>query len=41
RSVHTAEGWTPTSVVETALPAFAGSAYPLDRSSDIFTWDPI
>ncbi len=41
RSVHTAEGWTPESVVETALPALKGSFYGLDRSADIFTWDPI
>ncbi|WP_339947785.1 SDR family NAD(P)-dependent oxidoreductase [uncultured Albimonas sp.] len=41
RSVHTAEGWTPESVIETALPALKGSFYDLDRSGDIFTWDPI
>ncbi|SFH99488.1 SDR family NAD(P)-dependent oxidoreductase [Albimonas pacifica] len=41
RSVHTAEGWTPESVIETALPALKGSFFDLDRSGDIFTWDPI
>ncbi|MGR3782257.1 MAG: SDR family NAD(P)-dependent oxidoreductase [Albimonas sp.] len=41
RSVHTAEGWTPESVIETALPALKGSFYDLDRSQDVFTWDPI
>jgi NAD(P)-dependent dehydrogenase (short-subunit alcohol dehydrogenase family) len=41
RSVHTAEGWTPESCVERALPAFRGSFYKLDRSSDVFTWDPV
>lgn len=41
RSVHTAEGWTPESCIETALPALRGSFYKLDRSSDVFTWDPV
>jgi len=41
RAVHTSDGWTPQSVAETALPAMKGSFYPLDRSSDVFTWDPI
>jgi NAD(P)-dependent dehydrogenase (short-subunit alcohol dehydrogenase family) len=41
RSVHTAEGWTPEAIAETAFPAFEGSFYPLDRSGDVFTWDPI
>ena len=41
RSVHTAEGWTPESVVARAIPALRGSFYPLDRSQDVFTWDPV
>ena len=41
RSVHRGEGWTPESVAKHALPALKGSFYALDRSSDIFTWDPI
>ncbi|SEP92934.1 SDR family NAD(P)-dependent oxidoreductase [Thalassovita taeanensis] len=41
RSVHTADGWTPQSVVDTAIPALKASFYPLDRSGDVFTWDPI
>ena len=41
RSVHTAEGWNPEAVVNTAFPAFKGSFYPLDRSLDVFSWDPI
>jgi hypothetical protein len=41
RSVHTAEGWNPEAVVNTAFPAFKGSFYPLDRSQDVFSWDPI
>ncbi len=41
RSVHTQEGWTPESCIETALPALRGSFFKLDRSADVFTWDPI
>lgn len=41
RTAHTAEGWTPQTVIDTVLPAFRGHAYPLHRSADVFTWDPI
>lgn len=41
RSVHRSEGWTPETVVQHALPALKGSFYGLDRSSDVFTWDPV
>jgi NAD(P)-dependent dehydrogenase (short-subunit alcohol dehydrogenase family) len=41
RSVHTTEGWTPESCIERALPALRGSFFKLDRSSDVFTWDPV
>ncbi len=41
RSVHRSEGWTPQSIAEHALPAMKTSFYPLDRSADIFCWDPI
>lgn len=41
RSVHRGEGWTPETVASHALPALAGSFYSLDRTADVFTWDPI
>ncbi len=41
RSVHHSEGWTPQTVVEQALPALRASFYGLDRSSDVFCWDPV
>ena len=41
RSVHRGEGWTPESVLSHALPALKASFYDLDRSGDVFTWDPI
>jgi NAD(P)-dependent dehydrogenase (short-subunit alcohol dehydrogenase family) len=41
RSVHAGEGWTPQSCLDRALPALRKSFHSLDRSSDVFTWDPI
>ena len=41
RSVHRGEGWTPETVMEHALPAMKGSMYDLDRSADVFCWDPV
>ena len=41
RSAHRSEGWTPESVIDTALPMFGADLYPLDRSADVFTWDPV
>ncbi|RZN06028.1 3-hydroxyacyl-CoA dehydrogenase [Bradyrhizobium genosp. SA-3] len=41
RSVQRSEGWTTQSIAEHAIPALKGSFYGLDRSSGIFSWDPI
>jgi NAD(P)-dependent dehydrogenase (short-subunit alcohol dehydrogenase family) len=41
RSVHRSEGWTPQTIAEHAMPAMKDSFYSLDRSGDIFTWDPV
>ena len=41
RSVHRSEGWTPSSVASHALPALKAMFYPLDRSGDVFSWDPV
>lgn len=41
RTAHRGDGWTPESVLETALPTMKNDFYPLDRSGDIFTWDPV
>jgi NAD(P)-dependent dehydrogenase (short-subunit alcohol dehydrogenase family) len=41
RTVQMSEGWTPASCLSVALPAFKSSMYPLDISSQVFTWDPI
>ena len=41
RSMQEAAGWTPESVLEHAFPALQPSYYPLDRSQDVFSWDPV
>jgi NAD(P)-dependent dehydrogenase (short-subunit alcohol dehydrogenase family) len=41
RSVHRAEGWTPDTVASHAIPALKASFYKLERSADVFSWDPI
>lgn len=41
RSVHRGEGWTPETIAEHGMPALKGSFAKLDRSADVFTWDPI
>jgi NAD(P)-dependent dehydrogenase (short-subunit alcohol dehydrogenase family) len=40
RTAHTAEGWTPETVLERVFPLFESDFYPLQRSADVFTWDP-
>jgi NAD(P)-dependent dehydrogenase (short-subunit alcohol dehydrogenase family) len=41
RSVHRAEGWTAETIGAHAIPALRPSFYPLDRSQDVFSWDPL
>jgi hypothetical protein len=41
RSVHRAQGWTPQTVASHAIPAIKAGFYPLHRSADVFSWDPI
>jgi hypothetical protein len=41
RSAHRDGGWTPEALAETMLPAFRPSFYPLERSADVFNWDPL
>jgi NAD(P)-dependent dehydrogenase (short-subunit alcohol dehydrogenase family) len=41
RSVHRSEGWTPGTIAEHAMPSLAAGFYPLDRSADVFHWDPV
>ena len=41
RAMHTAEGWTARTVAERVIPALRPSFYRLDRSQDVFDWDPV
>jgi len=41
RSVHRGEGWTPQSIAEHAMPALQASFVGLERSGDVFSWDPV
>lgn len=41
RSVHFSEGWTPQRIAEVAIPAMQKHFYPLERSPDVMSWDPI
>jgi NAD(P)-dependent dehydrogenase (short-subunit alcohol dehydrogenase family) len=41
RSAHNGEGWTVESCLERAIPMMRPSFFGLDRSRDVFTWDPV
>lgn len=41
RSIHREDGWTPQSLADRLVPAFKNDFYPLERSGEVFSWDPI
>jgi NAD(P)-dependent dehydrogenase (short-subunit alcohol dehydrogenase family) len=41
RSAHRSEGWTAETVLSHALPAMRAGFTPLERSGDVFSWDPV
>ena len=41
RSVQRSDGWTPETIGDHAIPALKAHFYKLDRSQDVFTWDPV
>jgi hypothetical protein len=41
RAVHRSEGWTQETIIEHAMPALKASFYPLERSQEVFNWDPV
>ena len=41
RIVHRAEGRTPENIADHALPALKSAFMPLDRSGEVFSWDPL
>ena len=41
RSMHRGDGWTVETIAGELLPAFRPSLQPLQRSADVFAWDPV
>ena len=41
RSMHSEQGWTPEKIAEVALPALRSWLVPMERSGDVFGWDPV
>lgn len=41
RSMHRSEGWSVDTLASDMLPAFRAAFTPLERSADVFGWDPI
>lgn len=41
RTAHTADGWTPEAIGERVFAQFENDFYPLHKSGDVFTWDPV
>ena len=41
RSLQEGGGWTPNSIIEHAFQALRPDFFPLHRSQDIFSWEPV
>jgi NAD(P)-dependent dehydrogenase (short-subunit alcohol dehydrogenase family) len=41
RSLHRSDGWTPEKLDQQLKGAFGPALTPLDRSGDVFSWDPV
>jgi NAD(P)-dependent dehydrogenase (short-subunit alcohol dehydrogenase family) len=41
RTAHRGEGWTVQACLDVALPMMQPSFFPLDKSRDVFSWDPV
>ena len=41
RTIHRSDGWTPERLAAQLKGAFAGAFTPLERSEEVFDWDPI
>jgi NAD(P)-dependent dehydrogenase (short-subunit alcohol dehydrogenase family) len=41
RIVHRADGWTPETIAQHAIPAVQAAFMPLDTSEQAFPWDPV
>jgi len=41
RTLHRSDGWTPQKLAAQLKAAFASSFTPLERSPEVFSWDPV
>jgi hypothetical protein len=41
RTIHRSDGWTADKIDQQLEAAFASSFTPLERSTDVFSWDPV
>ena len=41
RGMHRQDGWTPETLASHLKPAMKTMFYPLDRSGDVFSCDPV
>ena len=41
RTIHRSDGWSPENISQQLKGALGASFTPLERSSDVFSWDPI
>ncbi len=41
RTLHRSDGWTPQKLADQLKSAFAASFTPLERSPEVFSWDPV
>ena len=41
RTAHCGTGWTVQGCLDVAIPMMQPSFYALDRSKDVFSWDPV
>jgi hypothetical protein len=41
RTIHRSDGWTPDKLDQQLKGAFGASFTPLERSTDVFSWDPV
>jgi hypothetical protein len=41
RTIHRSDGWTASKIEAQLKGAFGASFTPLERSTDVFSWDPV
>jgi hypothetical protein len=41
RGMQRSDGWTPETIAEHVIPGMKADFYGLEKSADVFSWDPI